>query len=208
MDKAIIGKKLGMTQMFLENGEMIPVTAILAGPCPVVQVKTQEKDGYQAVQVAFQPVKERKLTKPARGHLAKASVDPHRVIREFRLTDMGKYEVGSKISADVFATGEAVDVTGTSRGKGFAGGIKRHGFHRGPMAHGSKYHRAPGSLQSRDASRVFKGRKLPGHLGNVRRTVQNLQVVKVDAERNLIVVKGSVPGPIGGIVTIKNSVKA
>lgn len=208
MDKAIIGKKLGMTQMFIENGELIPVTAILAGPCPVVQVKTQEKDGYQAVQVAFQPVKERKLTKPARGHLVKANVEPHRVIRELRMAETGKYQVGSQITADVFASGEAVDVTGTSRGKGFAGGIKRHGFHRGPMAHGSKYHRAPGSLQSRDASRVFKGRKLPGQKGNVRRTVQNLQIVKVDVERNLILVKGSIPGPIGGIVTVKNSVKA
>lgn len=208
MDKAIIGKKLGMTQMFIENGELIPVTAILAGPCPVVQVKTQEKDGYQAVQVAFQPVRERKLTKPARGHLVKANVEPHRVIRELRMAETGKYQVGSQITADVFASGEAVDVTGTSRGKGFAGGIKRHGFHRGPMAHGSKYHRAPGSLQSRDASRVFKGRKLPGQKGNVRRTVQNLQIVKVDVERNLILVKGSIPGPIGGIVTVKNSVKA
>lgn len=208
MDKAIIGKKLGMTQMFTETGELIPVTAILAGPCPVIQVKGLERDGYQAVQVGFDTIPERKLNKPARGHFAKANVAPHRILREFRLTDAAKYQVGDKIAVDIFKLGEAVDVTGISRGKGFAGAIKRWGFHRGPMSHGSKYHRGVGSLQARDAARVFKGRKMPGHLGAVRRTVQNLEVVKVDMEQNLLLVKGSVPGAKGSIVTIKNSVKA
>lgn len=208
MDKAIIGKKLGMTQMFTETGELIPVTAILAGPCPVIQVKGLERDGYQAVQVGFDAIPERKLNKPARGHFTKAHVAPHRILREFRLTDAAKYQVGDKIAVDIFKLGEAVDVTGISRGKGFAGAIKRWGFHRGPMSHGSKYHRGVGSLQARDAARVFKGRKMPGHLGAVRRTVQNLEVVKVDMEQNLLLVKGSVPGAKGSIVTIKNSVKA
>ncbi len=208
MDKAIIGRKLGMTQMFTETGELIPVTAILAGPCPVIQVKNLERDGYQAVQVGYEEIAERKLSKPARGHFAKANVAPHRILREFRLTDAEKYQVGDKIAVDVFKVGEAVDVTGTSRGKGYAGGIKRWGFHRGPMGHGSKYHRGVGSLQARDAARVFRGRKMPGHLGAVRRTVQNLEVAKVDAEQNLILIKGSVPGAKGSIVTIKNSVKA
>lgn len=208
MDKAIIGKKLGITQMFTETGELIPVTAILAGPCPVIQVKGLERDGYQAVQVGFEEIPERKLSKPARGHFAKASVAPHRILREFRLTDAAKYQVGDKIAVDIFKVGEAVDVTGISRGKGYAGGIKRWGFHRGPMGHGSKYHRGVGSLQARDAARVFRGRKMPGHLGAVRRTAQNLQVAKVDAEQNLILIKGSVPGAKGSIVTIKNSVKA
>lgn len=208
MDKAIIGRKLGMTQMFTETGELIPVTAILAGPCPVIQVKGLERDGYQAVQVGFDQIPERKLNKPARGHFAKANVAPQRILREFRLTAAAKYQVGDKIAVDVFKLGEAVDVTGISRGKGYAGVIKRWGFHRGPMSHGSKYHRGVGSLQARDAARVFKGRKMPGHLGAVRRTVQNLEVVKVDAEQNLLLVKGSVPGAKGSIVTIKNSVKA
>lgn len=208
MDKAIIGRKLGMTQMFTETGELIPVTAILAGPCPVIQVKALERDGYQAVQVGFDEIPERKLNKPARGHFTKANVAPHRILREFRLTDAAKYQVGDKIAVDVFKTGEAVDVTGISRGKGFAGAIKRWGFHRGPMTHGSKYHRGVGSLQARDASRVWKGRKMPGHMGSVRRTVQNLEVVKVDLDQNLLLVKGSVPGAKGSIVTIKNSVKA
>ncbi|MGI6345349.1 MAG: 50S ribosomal protein L3 [Bacillota bacterium] len=208
MDKAIIGKKLGMTQMFTEAGELIPVTAIIAGPCPVIQVKTKEHDGYQAVQVGFSPIAEHKLNKPLRGHFAKAGVATQRVLREFRLSNADQFQVGDELKADLFAAGDAVDVTGISRGKGYAGSIKRWGFGRGPSSHGSKYHRGPGSLQARDASRVFKGRKLPGHMGSVKRTVQNLQVVKVDPERNLILVKGSVPGPKGGIVTIKNSVKA
>ncbi|NLW17361.1 MAG: 50S ribosomal protein L3 [Firmicutes bacterium] len=208
MEKAIIGKKLGMTQVFTETGEMIPVTAILAGPCPVIQVKNLEKDGYEAVQVGFEEIPERKLNKPARGHFAKANVAPHRVLREFRFKDATKYQVGDKISVDIFEAGDRVDVTGISRGKGFAGGIKRWGFHRGPMSHGSKYHRGVGSLQARDAARVFKGRKMPGHMGAVRRTVQNLEVVKVDPELNLLLVKGSIPGVKGGFVTIKNSVKA
>ncbi len=208
MDKAILGKKLGMTQMFTETGEMIPVTAILAGPCPVVQVKSLEQDGYQSVQVAFDPIAQRKLNQPSRGHFSKANVQPHRVLREFRLPNAASFQVGDQLKVEQFAVGEAVDVSGISRGKGYAGGIKRHGFHRGPMGHGSKYHRGVGSLQARDASRVWKGRKLPGQMGAVLRTVQNLEVVKVDAEQNLILVRGSVPGAKGGIVTIKNSVKA
>lgn len=207
MDKAIIGKKLGMTQMFTETGEMIPVTVIIAGPCPVVQVKTLECDGYQAVQVAFDPIAERKLNKPRLGHFTKANVQPHRVLREFRLLNVSSYQVGDQMKVDLFAVGDAVDVIGISLGKGFVGGVKRWHFHTGPMTHGSKFHRSPGSLQARDSSRVWKGRKLPGHMGAVRRTVQNLQVVKVDVEQNLILVKGSVPGPKGGVITIKNSVK-
>ncbi len=208
MEKAIIGKKLGMTQMFTEAGELIPVTAIIAGPCPVIQVKVLERDGYEAVQVGFEQIPERKINKPARGHFAKANIAPHRTLREFRIKDAAKYQVGDKIAVDIFKPGDKVDVTGISRGKGFAGGIKRWGFHRGPMSHGSKYHRGVGSLQARDASRVFKGRKMPGHYGAVRRTVQNLEVIKVDPEQNLLLVKGSVPGAKGSIVTIKNSVKA
>lgn len=208
MDKAIIGKKLGMTQIFTEAGELIPVTAIVAGPCPVVQVKNLARDGYEAVQIAFDPVAERKLNKPVRGHYAQANVKPHRFLKEFRLTSAAEYKVGDELTVEAFKQGEAVDVTGISRGKGFAGVIKRWGFHRGPSSHGSKYHRGVGSLQARDAARVFKGRKMPGHMGSVKRTVQNLEVVKVDPEQNLILVKGSVPGNKGSIVTIKNSVKA
>ncbi|NLY54637.1 MAG: 50S ribosomal protein L3 [Firmicutes bacterium] len=208
MEKVIIGKKLGMTQMFTETGELIPVTAILAGPCPVVQVKTLEGDGYQAVQVAYEPVPERKLNRPERGHFAKANIKPHRILKEFRLNNAAEYKVGDELTVASFQPGDAVDVTGISKGKGFAGGIKRWGFSRGPESHGSKYHRGVGSLQARDAARVFKGRKMPGHMGAVRRTVQNLQVVKVDPERNLLLVKGSIPGAKGSVVTIKNSVKA
>lgn len=208
MEKAIVGRKLGMTQMFTETGEMIPVTAILAGPCPVIQVKNLARDGYEAVQVAYEEVPERKLNKPTRGHFAKANAAPHRVLREFRLANAAKYQVGDKIAVDVFEQGEAVDVTGISRGKGFAGVIKRWGFGRGPMTHGSTFHRSVGSLAARDAARVFRGTKMAGHLGAVRRTVQNLKVAKVDADQNLILVQGSVPGAKGSIVTIKNSVKA
>lgn len=208
MGKAIIGKKLGMTQMFAKNGERIPVTAILAGPCPIVQVKDIGNDGYQAVQVGFGEVAERKVNRPMRGHFAKAKAAPRKVLREFRVADAGAYQVGDNIRADIFKPGDAVDVTGISRGKGFAGVIKRYGFSRGPMSRGSKYHRGVGSLQARDAARVFKGRKLPGHMGAVKRTVQNLKVVEIDLDRNLILVQGSVPGAKGSIVTIKNSVKA
>jgi large subunit ribosomal protein L3 len=208
MQKAILGRKIGMTQVFLPSGEAVPVTVIQAGPCVVTQVKRKDTDGYSAVQVGFEPVKEFRVNKPVRGHFAKAKVKPTRFLREFRLDNSEEFTIGQEITADVFAEGEHVDVSGITKGKGFAGSVERHGFTRGPMTHGSKYHRGPGSLQSRAGARVFKGRKLPGQHGRARRTVQNLLVVRVDSERNLILVKGAVPGPRRSLVTIKNSVKA
>lgn len=206
--KAILGRKLGMTQVFDEEGRAVPVTAIKAGPCVVVRRKRKDPDGYDAIQVGFEAVKESKLTKPVRGQFAKAKVGPFRVLREFRVGEGEEYSVGQEIKADVFSAGELVDVTATSKGKGFAGGIKRHGFQRGPMAHGSKYHRRPGSLGAKGPARTFKGRKLPGHLGAARVTVQNLKVVSADAERNLLLVQGSVPGPAKGLVVVKSPAKA
>ena len=208
MQKAILGRKIGMTQVFLPSGEAVPVTVIQAGPCVVTQVKRKDTDGYSAVQVGFEPVKEFRVHKPVRGHFAKAKVKPTRFLRELRLDNSEEFTVGQEITADVFAEGEHVDVSGITKGKGFAGSVERHHFTRGPMTHGSKYHRGPGSLQSRAGARVFKGRKLPGQHGRARRTVQNLLVVRVDSERNLILVKGAVPGPRRSLVTIKNSVKA
>lgn len=208
MVKGILGRKLGMTQVFDEEGKVIPVTVIEAGPCLVVQKKTVATDGYDAVQLGFLARKEKRTSKPLKGHFAKANLKPLRYLRELRLANVADYQVGQEIKCDIFANGDRVDVTGTSIGKGFAGGIKRWGFHRGPMAHGSKYHRRVGSLQSRDASRVFPGRKMPGHLGAERVTVQNLKVVKVDPEKNLMLIKGAVPGATGALLVIKNSVKA
>lgn len=208
MQKAILGKKIGMSQWFTPNGELLPVTVIQAGPCIVTQVKTKDTDGYEAIQVAFQPVKEARINKPTKGHFAKANVKPHRFLREFRLTDISGYSVGQEVTASLFTEGELVDVTGTSKGKGFTGGVQRWGFGRGPMTHGSKYHRGVGSLSSRAGARTFPGRKMPGQHGRFRRTVQNLRVVRIDTERGLILVKGAVPGPKGSLVTIKNSVKA
>ena len=208
MQKAILGKKIGMSQWFTPNGELLPVTVIEAGPCIVTQIKTKDTDGYEAVQVAFQPIKESRMNKPTKGHFAKANVKPHRFLREFRLVDITGYKVGQEIMADLFSEGEFVDVTGTSKGKGFTGVIQRWGFSRGPMTHGSKYHRGVGSLSSRAGARTFPGRKMPGQHGRFRRTVQNLKVVRIDTERNLILVKGAIPGPKGSLVTIKNSVKA
>lgn len=208
MQKAILGKKLGMTQVFAPTGEVLPVTVIEAGPCVVTQIKTKETDGYAAIQVAFMPIKENRATKPEKGHFARAGVKPHRFLREFRLKSIADYKVGQVLLASTFASGEAVDVTGTSKGKGFTGVVQRHGFSRGPMTHGSKYHRGVGSLSSRAGARTFPGRKLPGQHGRFRRTVQNLLVVRVDEERNLLLIKGAVPGPKGSLVTIKNSVKA
>lgn len=208
MKKGILGKKLGMTQVFDEIGRVIPVTVVEAGPCIVIRKRTLETDGYNAIQVGFNNVKEKHVSKPIKGQFNKVNIKPLRYVRELRLEDVGGFEVGQELKADVFANGEFVDVTGTSRGKGFAGSIKRWNFKRGPMTHGSKYHRGPGSLQSRDASRVFKGRKLPGRLGGERVTVQGLKVVRVDPERNLILIKGAVPGAKGALVTIKNTVKA
>ncbi|HBV96166.1 MAG: 50S ribosomal protein L3 [Peptococcaceae bacterium BICA1-7] len=208
MKKAILGKKVGMTQIFTDDGKALPVTVIEAGPCFVVQKRTVEKDGYGAIQVGFGEKREKLFNKPTKGHFNKAGVRPLRVLRELRLEDYDSYQIGQELKADLFNTGEKVDVVGTSKGKGFAGGIKRHNFHRGPMAHGSKYHRRPGSLGAKGPARVYKGRKLPGHMGAARVTVQNLEVVKVDSDRNLLALKGAVPGPRGGLVIIKNSVKA
>ena len=210
MKKAILAKKIGMTQIFnRETGEMIPVTVLEAGPCSVLQVKTVENDGYSAVKVGFGEIREKLVNKPDKGQFAKAGVAVKRTIREFRLQDAESYEVASEIKADVFEVGDKVDVAGISKGKGYQGTIHRFGFHRGPMEHGSKYHRHAGSMgASSDPARVFKGKKLPGHMGNVHVTVQNLEVVRVDAERNLLLIKGSVPGPKKAVVTVINSVKA
>ena len=206
--KAILGKKIGMTQMFSPEGKAIPVTVIQAGPCVVVQTKTTDNDGYESIQVGFDEIKEVRANKPQKGHFAKAKVKPTRYLREFRVEDASQYELGQEIKADVFAVGDIIDVTGKSKGKGFQGAIKRHGQSRGPMAHGSKYHRRTGSLGALGPNRVFIGHRLPGRMGNLKVTVQNLEVVKVDAERNLILVKGSVPGANKSLVTIKSAVKA
>ena len=209
MQKAIIGKKIGMTQIFDEKGNVVPVTVIEAGPCVVVQKKTMENDGYEAVQVGFSDLKASKVNKPQKGHFAKGDVAPKKVLREFRLDDISAVNVGDLLKADVFAEGDKVDVTGTSKGKGYAGVIKRWNFGRLKESHGTgPVHRHGGSLGVIDPARVFKGKKMAGHLGAERVTVQNLDVVKVDAENNIIAVKGAIPGPKGGIVVLKDSVKA
>jgi len=208
IDKAIMGIKIGMTQIFDENDKAVPVTIVEAGPCTVLQKKNSETDGYSAIQVGFYNLKEKQVNKPARGHFKKANVKPLRYIKEFRVKDIDAYEIGQELKADQFNPGDMVDVVGTSKGKGFAGAVKRHNFARGSMGHGSKYHRRPGSLAAKGPARVFKGRKLPGHLGRERVTVQGLKVVKVYPERNLILIKGSIPGPRKGLVIIKDSVKA
>lgn len=197
-----------MTQVFTPEGQVIPVTVIEAGPCYVVQKKDAAIDGYEAIQVGFGNLKDKHITKPQAGHFAKANTATKKYVREFRLSDVSAYEIGQEIKADVFSEGDWVDVTAKSKGKGFAGSIKRHGQSRGPMTHGSHYHRGPGSLGSVDAARVFKGQTLPGRMGGNKVTVQKLQVVRVDTERNLLLINGAVPGPKGGLVTIKNSVKA
>ena len=209
MKKGIIAKKIGMTQIFDEVGNVIPVTVVEAGPCVVVQKKTVENDGYEAIQVGYQDLKASKVNKPQKGHFAKGDVAPKKVLREFRLEDISAVNVGDLLKADVFAEGEHVDVIGTSKGKGYAGVIKRWNFGRLKESHGTgPVHRHGGSLGVIDPARVFKGKKMAGHLGAERVTVQNLDVVKVDAENNIIAVKGAVPGPKGGIVVLKNSVKA
>ena len=208
MKKGLIGKKIGMTQIFDEKGKMIPVTVIEAGPCVVVQKKTTEVDGYEAVQVGYGDVKANKVTKPMGGHFKKADVAPKKVLKEFRLADTSSVNVGDIIKADIFATGEYVDVVGKSKGKGTAGVIKRWNFGRLRESHGTgPVARHGGSLGVIDPARIFKGKKMAGHLGSERVTVQNLSVVKVDVENNLIAIKGSVPGPKGGIVVIADSVK-
>ena len=209
--KAIIGKKVGMTQIFDENGIVIPVTVIEAGPCTVVQVKTVETDGYNAVQLGYGEVKEHKVNKPIKGHYAKANVKPAKHLREFRACTecIGEQKVGDTVKADVFAAGDAVDIQGITKGKGFQGVIKRHGQSRGPMGHGSMYHRRPGSMgPTSTPGRVFKGKKLPGHMGVEKVTVQNLEVVRVDLDKNAILIKGSVPGNKGCILKIRKTVKA
>ena len=208
MKKAILGKKIGMTQFFRADGTMIPVTVIEAGPCPVVQKKTVANEGYDSVQLGFAELRDKLANKPRKGHFAKANVKAMRYLREFRLEDAASYEVGQIVKADVFQEGDKVDVSGTSKGKGFAGVVKRHGQGRGRMTHGSHFHRAPGSMSAcSDPSRVFKTKNLPGHMGSEHVTVQNLEVVRVDAERNLLLVKGAVPGAKGSLVTVKSTVK-
>lgn len=208
MKKAILGKKIGMTQMFLSDGTMIPVTVIQAGPCPVVQKKTVGTDGYEAVQVGFCDIREKLVNKPIKGHFAKANVKPLRYLKEFKLDDTASMEVGQVIKADVFEVGDKVDISGKSKGKGFQGVIKRHNQGRGRMTHGSHYHRRVGSMSACSSpSRVFKTKNLPGHMGAENVTIQNLEIVRVDAERDLLLVKGAVPGPKGGMVAIKSTVK-
>jgi len=208
MKKAILGKKLGMTQVFTEDGNLVPVTVIQAGPCPVVQKKTVEVDGYCAVQVGYEDKKESRSNKPEKGHFQKANVPVKKFLKEFKLDNAAELNVGDILDVEQFADGDVLDVTGTSKGHGYAGTIKRWGTHRGPMTHGSHYHRGPGSLGAcSDPSRVFKGKKLPGHYGVDKVTIQNLDLVKVDKERNLLLVKGSVPGPKGGLLVVKNAVK-
>ena len=209
MKKALIGKKVGMTQIFEENGVVIPVTVIEAGPCVVAQVKTLEKDGYEAIQLGFGEVKEKKVNKPEKGHFTKANIKPLKHLREFKLDSIEGIKVGDELKADIFAVGDKIDVQGTSKGKGFQGVIKRHGQSRGPMGHGSMYHRRPGSMgPTSTPGRVFKGKKLPGHMGHVTVTIQNLDIVKVDMDKNVLLVKGSVPGAKGAILKIKSAVKA
>lgn len=208
MKKAILGTKIGMTQIFGENGKVIPVTVVQAGPCVVVQKKTAENDGYEAVQVGYGEIAERKVNKPMKGHFAKADVANKKYLREFRLEDCSALNIGDEIKADVFAAGDKVDITGISKGKGFAGPMK-HGLHRGPMTHGSKSKRVSGSMgMCSNPGRVLKGKVLPGHMGVEKVTIQNLEVVKVDTDMNLILVKGAIPGSKGGLVTVKDSVKA
>ena len=209
MKKALIGKKVGMTQIFDEKGNVVPVTVIEAGPCVVAQIKNNDTDGYEAIQLGFGKVNEKKLTKPAKGHFEKSKLEAKKYLREFRVDDIANYNVGDILNADTFEVGDKIDIQGITKGKGFQGVIKRHGQHRGPMGHGSMYHRRPGSMGSTSTpGRVFKGKKLPGHMGVSTVTIQNLDVVKVDLDKNLLLVKGSVPGVKGAILKIKSSVKA
>ncbi|KMJ56787.1 MULTISPECIES: 50S ribosomal protein L3 [Bacillaceae] len=205
MTKGILGRKVGMTQVFAENGDLIPVTVIEATPNVVLQVKTVETDGYEAVQIGFADKRDKLANKPLKGHVAKANTAPKRFIREISGANL---EVGQEVKVDIFAEGDVVDVTGISKGKGFQGSIKRHNQSRGPMTHGSRYHRRPGSMGPVAPNRVFKGKLLPGRMGGERITIQNLEIVKVDAERNLLLVKGNVPGPKKSLITIKSAIKA
>ena len=209
MKKAILATKVGMTQVFAEDGSFIPVTVLQAGPCPVVQVKTVEKDGYEAVQVGFGDIREKLVNKPKKGHFAKANVANKRFLKEFRFENAAEYSVGQEIKADIFSAGDKIDASGVSKGKGYAGAIKRFGLSRGPMGHGSKYHRHAGSNgPATTPGRVFKGKHMPGHMGSVAVTVKNLEVVRVDAEKNLLLVKGAVPGAKKSLVILKETVKS
>ena len=209
MKKAILATKVGMTQIFNEDGVLTPVTVLQAGPCVVTQIKTVENDGYEAVQVGFMDKREKLVNKPLKGMFDKAGVSCKRFIREFKFENTADYAVAQEIKAEIFATGDKVDATAISKGKGFQGAIKRHGQHRGPMAHGSKFHRHQGSNGAcSDPSKVFKGKGMPGHMGAKKITIQNLEIVRVDAEKNLLLVKGAVPGPKKALVTIKETVKS
>ena len=209
MEKGIIGRKIGMTQLFTENGNVVPVTVVEAGPCTVIQKKTVENDGYNAVQLGFEDIREKLVVKPLKGHYDKAEIAYKRVLKEFKLDNSESMNVGDVIKADVFASGDVVDVTGISKGKGYQGTIKRLGFHRQPMTHGtSGYHRHQGSMGANSTpSKVMKGKGMPGHMGSEQVTIQNLSVVKVDAENNLIAIKGAIPGPNGGLVVVKTAIK-
>ncbi|MDR0930923.1 MAG: 50S ribosomal protein L3 [Clostridiales bacterium] len=203
MSKGIMGKKIGMTQLIQENGSVVAVTVIECVPNVVVQKKTGETDGYNAIQLGYIDLPARKVTKPVEGHFKKAEVAPKRFVKEFRFDEVESYNLGDEIKVDMFNEGDIVDVIGTSKGKGYAGTIKRHGTHRGPMTHGSQYHRGPGSMGAcSDPSRIFKGKKMPGHMGHERVTIQNLQILKIDAEKNLIIIRGAIPGPKKGLVSI------
>lgn len=208
MTKGILGRKVGMTQIFLENGELVPVTVVQAEPNVVLQKKTIETDGYEAIQIGFLDKKESRANKPEKGHAEKANTKPKRYIREIRNANVDEYEVGQEISVDIFEEGDIVDVTGTSKGKGFQGSIKRHNYARGPMSHGSHFHRTGGSMGSVDAARVFKGKALPGRMGGEQVTIQNLEIVKVDPERNVLLIKGNIPGAKKSVVKITSAVKA
>lgn len=208
MTKGILGKKVGMTQIFTENGELIPVTVIEATPNVVLQVKTMENDGYESIQLGYQDKREILANKPAKGHVAKANTAPKRFIKEFKDVELGEYEVGKEVKVDIFEAGDIVDVTGISKGKGFQGAIKRHGQSRGPMSHGSRYHRRPGSMGPVAPNRVFKNKKLAGRMGGDRITIQNLEIVKVDTDRNVILIKGNVPGAKKSLIQIRAARKA
>ncbi|AFQ42308.1 50S ribosomal protein L3 [Desulfosporosinus meridiei] len=208
MSKGILGKKIGMTQVFTDEGRVVPVTVVEAGPCPVVQKKTMATDGYNAIQVGFSILRDGLSNKPQKGHFSKASLKPMRYVREFRVNDVDSYEIGQEVKVDLFSVGDKIDVVGKSKGKGFEGMIKRNGASRGPMAHGSKYHRRSGSLGAKGPARVFKGRVLPGRMGGERVTVQNLEVIRVDVDKNLILIKGAVPGANKSLLILKPSVKA
>ena len=209
MNKCILGRKIGMTQIFDEAGKVVPVTVIEAGPCVVVQKKTVETDGYNAIKVGFGDIREKLVNKPDKGQFKKAGATLRRYLKEFRLEDVSTYEIGTEIKADILAAGEMIDVTGTSKGKGFSGVIKRWHAARGPETHGSKFHRAVGSMgASSDPSRTFKNKHMPGHMGNKKTTMINLTVAKVYGDRNLILIRGAVPGPKKGLVIIRNAVKA